>query len=47
MSDAIAAVYPKCEHQLCIVHQIRNSLKFVGSLIVCVETQKWYNFEIG
>ena len=30
MSDAISAVYPKCEHQLCIVHQIRNSLKFVS-----------------
>lgn len=30
MSDAIAAVYPKCAHQLCIVHQIRNSLKFVS-----------------
>jgi len=30
MSDAIAAVYPKCEHQLCTVHQIRNSLKFVS-----------------
>ena len=30
MSEAIAAVYPKCEHQLCIVHQIRNSLKFVS-----------------
>ena len=30
MSDDIAAVYPKCEHQLCIVHQIRNSLKFVS-----------------
>ena len=30
MSDAIAAVYPKCEHQLCIVHQSRNSLKFVS-----------------
>ena len=30
MSDAIAAVYPKCEHQLCIVHQIRNSLKYVS-----------------
>ncbi len=30
MSDAIAAIYPKCEHQLCIVHQIRNSLKFVS-----------------
>jgi transposase-like protein len=30
MSDAISAVYPKCEHQLCIVHQIRNSLKFIS-----------------
>ena len=30
MSDAISAVYPKCEHQLCIVHQIRNSLKYVS-----------------
>lgn len=30
MSDAIMAVYPKCEHQLCIVHQIRNSLKYVS-----------------
>lgn len=30
MSDAIAAVYPATEHQLCIVHQIRNSLKFVS-----------------
>ena len=31
MSEAISAVYPKCEHQLCIVHQIRNSLKYVSS----------------
>ena len=30
MSEAISAVYPKCEHQLCIAHQIRNSLKFVS-----------------
>lgn len=30
MSDAIAAVYPKTEHQLCIVHQIRNSMKYVS-----------------
>ena len=30
MSEAIAAVYPHSEHQLCIVHQIRNSLKFVS-----------------
>ncbi len=29
MSDAIEAVFSKTQHQLCIVHQIRNSLKFV------------------
>jgi len=30
MSQAIGAVYPKTDHQLCIVHQIRNSLKYVS-----------------
>lgn len=30
MSDAIGAVYPKIAHQLCIVHQIRNSLQYVS-----------------
>ena len=30
MSEAISAVYPKTEHQLCIVHQIRNSVKYVS-----------------
>jgi putative transposase len=30
MSEAITAVFPKCEHQLCIVHQIRNSLAYVS-----------------
>lgn len=30
MSDALAAVFPKTEHQLCVVHQIRNSLKYVS-----------------
>jgi putative transposase len=30
MSDAITAVFPKCEHQLCVVHQIRNSLAYVS-----------------
>ena len=29
--DAIQAIYPKTEVQLCIVHQIRNSLRYVGS----------------
>jgi len=29
-SEAIKAVYPKAEIQRCVVHQIRNSLKFVS-----------------
>jgi len=29
--DAIAQVFPKAEVQLCVVHQIRNSLKYVVS----------------
>ncbi len=28
--EAIAAVYPKTEIQLCIIHQIRNSMKYVA-----------------
>ena len=27
--EAINAIFPKTEVQLCIVHQIRNSLKYV------------------
>lgn len=30
MNEAISAVYPKTEHQLCIVHQLRNSFKYVS-----------------
>ena len=30
MSESIATVYPKTNHQLCIVHQIRNSLNYVS-----------------
>jgi transposase-like protein len=30
MSEAISAVYPQTEHQLCVVHQIRNSLRYVS-----------------
>ena len=29
--EAIASLYPQTEVQLCIIHQIRNSLKFVAS----------------
>ena len=28
-SEAIRSIYPKSEIQICIVHQIRNSLKYV------------------
>lgn len=30
IKEAISAVYPKCEYQRCIIHQIRTSLKFVS-----------------
>ncbi len=30
-SEAIQAIYPKTEVRLCIVHQIRNSLRYVAS----------------
>ncbi len=29
-SDAIATVFPKTEQQLCVIHQIRNSTKYVS-----------------
>ncbi len=29
--DAIASIFPKTEIQLCIIHQIRNSMKYVAS----------------
>ncbi len=31
LPEAISSIFPKTEIQLCIVHQIRNSLKYVGS----------------
>jgi transposase-like protein len=30
MKEAIAAAFPKTEYQRCIVHQVRNTLKYVG-----------------
>lgn len=30
--EAIEAIFPNAEVQLCVVHQIRNSLKYVGSM---------------
>jgi len=32
MPEAISTIFPNTEIQLCIVHQIRNSIKYVGSL---------------
>lgn len=29
LKDAISAIYPKTKYQRCIVHQIKNSLKYV------------------
>jgi transposase-like protein len=31
LSDAINAIYPDTEVQLCVVHQVRNSLRYVAS----------------
>ena len=30
MKEAVAAAYPQTELQRCIVHQVRNTLKYVG-----------------
>ena len=30
MKEAIAAAFPKTEYQRCIVHQVRNTLKYVS-----------------
>ncbi|KAA0259114.1 transposase [Deferribacter autotrophicus] len=30
LNEAIRAVYPESEIQRCIVHQVRNSLKFIS-----------------
>lgn len=31
LPDAINSIFPETEVQLCIIHQIRNSMKFVAS----------------
>ncbi len=30
IKEAIAAAYPKTEYQRCIVHQVRNTMKYVA-----------------
>ena len=53
ISEAIKACYPQSDHQKCIVHQIRNSVKHVGYKDlkeVCADLKKIYtapNAEIG
>jgi len=45
LSDAINATFPKTKNQLCIVHQIRNSTKFVpykDRKAVCADLKKIY-----
>jgi len=45
LSEAINAVYPQTKQQLCIVHQIRNSVKFVphkDKKKVCADLKKIY-----
>jgi putative transposase len=45
LGDAINAVFPKTKQQLCIVHQIRNSTKFVSykeRKAVCADLKKIY-----
>ena len=45
LSEAIDATYPKTKQQLCIVHQIRNSVKFVQwkeRKEICADLKKVY-----
>lgn len=45
LGDAINAIFPKTKQQLCIVHQIRNSTKFVphkDRKAVCADLKKIY-----
>ncbi len=30
MKEAVTTAFPKTEYQRCIVHQVRNTLKYVG-----------------
>lgn len=46
LGDAINAVFPKTKQQLCIVHQVRNSAKFVSykdRKPVCADLKKIYS----
>lgn len=46
LTDAIKSIFPKTKNQLCIVHQIRNSVKFVPyreRKTVCADLKKIYS----
>lgn len=45
LNEAICAVFPKTKQQLCIVHQVRNSVKFVSykdRKEICADLKKIY-----
>jgi len=45
LGEAINAVFPRTKHQLCIVHQVRNSIKFVSykdRKPICADLKKIY-----
>ena len=45
LSEAVNAIFPNTKNQLCIVHQVRNSVKFVpykDRKIVCADLKKVY-----
>lgn len=45
LCDVINAIFPRAKNQLCIVHQIRNSCKFVpykDRKAVCADLKKIY-----
>ncbi|MDE6596616.1 MAG: IS256 family transposase [Oscillospiraceae bacterium] len=45
LNDAICSIFPKTRNQLCIVHQVRNSCKFVpykDRKAVCADLKKIY-----
>lgn len=45
LCEAITSIFPKTKNQLCIVHQIRNSCKFVpykDRKVVCADLKKIY-----
>ena len=44
ISEAIEAVFPQAEVQKCIIHQIRNSLRYVSWKKNCVEIATFFKY---